>query len=407
MDASLVVAVFAVALIAGAVTGSLLTRCRYRRELGRIARLLLTRDKHSNERVTVEMGGSDVRELAIGINHQLDSAQSARITANRRASSFQRDLAALSHDIRTPLSGAKGYVQLAASEADPQQADAYLEAAQARLDDANYLVDQLFAYVKSLDSNTALDLRDIAVAPLLSRVLVGHYPKFEERGWQPIVLFEDETCTVSADEEALTRIFENLVSNALRHGAASPCISQRLSSDGAVEIAFENEVTDPGSLEVERLFDRFYRADASRRAGGSGLGLTTAAQLAHRMGFELSAELRPAAAGLRPAAAGGVPSVTADASGKAAGEIAAADGMAAAGGMAAADADADGAERTSPSTGRALSTAADADADGARASEAANAHTVRSADPCILRITLRAGSVAAHGLSSRSTALPS
>lgn len=292
MDASLVVAVFAIALIAGAAAGSLLTRCRYRRELGRIARLLLTRDKHSNERVTVEMGGSDVRELAIGINHQLDSAQSARITANRRASSFQRDLAALSHDIRTPLSGAKGYVQLAVSEADPQQADAYLEAAQARLDDANYLVDQLFAYVKSLDSDTALDLRDIAVAPLLSRVLVGHYPKFEERGWQPIVLFEDETCTVSADEEALTRIFENLVSNALHHGAASPCISQRLSSDGAVEIAFENEVADPGSLEVERLFDRFYRADASRRAGGSGLGLTTAAQLAHRMGFELSAELR-------------------------------------------------------------------------------------------------------------------
>ena len=96
--------------------------------------------------------------------------------------------------------------------------------------------------------------------------------------------------------------------------------------------------------------------------------------------------------------------MTADASGKAAGEMAAAgaDGMAAAGGMAAADADADGAERTSPSTGKALSMAADAD--GARASEAANAHTVRSADPCILRITLRAGSVAAHGLSSRSTA---
>lgn len=304
MDASLIVAV---ALIAGAVAGSLLTRRCYRRDLGRITRFLLTRDKRSNERVTVEMGGSDVRELAIGINYQLDSAQSERIAADRRGSSFQRDLAALSHDIRTPLSGAKGYVQLAASEADPRQADAYLEAAQARLDNANCLVDQLFAYVKSLDSNTALDLCDIAVAPLLSRVLVGHYPKFEERGWQPTVSFQDETCTVLADEEALTRIFENLVSNTLHHGAASPRIVQTSYADGAVEIAFENEVADPESLDVDRMFDRFYRADTSRRAGGSGLGLATAVQLAQHMGFELSAELRSEMAdGAKPAAAGGM-----------------------------------------------------------------------------------------------------
>lgn len=282
---ALMIAFAAGAVLAGGVVG-----WRWRRELMRMSHFLRVRDAQSNVRLHMELSGNAERELVRSINRQLDDAQRERIAAGRSAAAFQRDLESLSHDIRTPLAGAKGYLQLAADEMDAVRARQYLEAAGARLDSANELVEALFAYTKSLDEDMELELRPVSVLPLLSRVLVGHYPAFEAHGWQPSVSFADEGCTIDADEEALARIFENLVANALRHGSSSPHIVQ--SGSGAdFRLVFENEVADPAALDASRLFERFYQADNARGSVGSGLGLATAYQLAQRMGFELSAEL--------------------------------------------------------------------------------------------------------------------
>lgn len=210
--------------------------------------------------------------------------------ALRRQREFQRDLASLSHDVRTPLMGAKGYVRLAQDareRPDGEEAVArHLAAAEARLDDMGALLDQLFAYAQASDPDLALDLRPVRVLPLLADVLVGHYPAFDERGWEPQVDFEDEALATDADPEALARIFENLVGNALRHGASTLAVRQR----GRV-VTFANEVADPSALDVTRLFERFYRADASRSASGAGLGLAVSASLAEAMGMRLSARL--------------------------------------------------------------------------------------------------------------------
>jgi len=56
-------------------------------------------------------------------------------------------------------------------------------------------------------------------------------------------------------------------------------------------VTFSNEVDDPAGIEVDRLFDRFYRADASRSASGSGLGLAVAAGLAQAMSMRMDAQL--------------------------------------------------------------------------------------------------------------------
>ncbi len=203
-----------------------------------------------------------------------------------RLSEFQRDLASLSHDIRTPLMGAKGYLRLAQDEGDEVGRTRRLAAAEARLDDMGALLDQLFAYAQASDPDLALDLAPVAVLPALADVLVGQFPAFERRGWEPRVDFEDEALSVDADAEALARIFENLVANALRHGSGPLAVGQR----GAC-VTFANEVSDPAALDPERLFERFYRADDARSAAGSGLGLAVSASLAAAMNMRLSARL--------------------------------------------------------------------------------------------------------------------
>lgn len=276
--------------LACGVAGVALAALVYERQLRRLARSLRERDAHSNTRLTVEAPGRGFAELAAAVNGQLDAAREERVEALRRQREFQRDLASLSHDVRTPLMGAKGYVRLAQDgrerPGDEEAVARHLAAAEARLDDMGALLDQLFAYAQASDPDLALDLRPVRVLPLLADVLVGHYPAFDERGWEPQVDFEDEALATDADPEALARIFENLVGNALRHGASTLAVRQR----GRV-VTFANEVADPSALDMTRLFERFYRADASRSASGAGLGLAVSASLAEAMGMRLSARL--------------------------------------------------------------------------------------------------------------------
>ena len=269
-------------LAVGAGTTTLL----FRRELCRMARFLRGRDVRSNVRMTVELPGRAFAELAEAVNAQLDAAQRERLEGQRRQQEFQRDLSSLSHDIRTPLMGAKGYLRLAQDEGDEVGRARRLAAAEARLDDMGALLDQLFAYAQANDPDLALDLAPVAVLPALVDVLVGQFPAFERRGWEPRVDFEDEGLLAEADAEALARIFENLVANALRHGSGPLAVEQR----GAC-VAFANEVPDPSALDPERLFERFYRVDAARSEVGSGLGLAVSASLAAAMGMRLSARL--------------------------------------------------------------------------------------------------------------------
>lgn len=258
----------------------------YEKELRRMARFLRQRPARSNERLTVERPGRGFADMASAVNEQLDAMRDERVEGWRRQQEFQRDLASLSHDVRTPLMGAKGYLRLAQDDGDEAARMRRLDAAVERLDDMEGLVDQLFAYARANDPDLELHLRSVAVLPVLAGVLTGHFPAFDQRGWEPEVRFEDEALKADADEAALNRIFENLVGNMLRHGSAAPRIEQR----GRV-VTFSNEVDDPAGIEVDRLFDRFYRADASRSASGSGLGLAVAAGLAQAMSMRMDAQL--------------------------------------------------------------------------------------------------------------------
>lgn len=261
----------------------------YGRELRRMAVWLRMRDGRSNGRMATEMPGAGFTELARAVNNALDAAEAERQDAAAERRQFQRDLASLSHDIRTPLMGARGYVQLAADEADAARRAHYLDAAAARLGAMESLLDQLFAYARANDPDAELDLRPVKVHQVLAGVLVGHFPAFEERGWEPVVDFEDEGVLLEADAEALARIFDNLVANALRYGSGAPTIRQRGRS-----LTFSNAVADPDAIDADRLFERFYQADAARAGGGSGLGLAVVASLARSMALRVTAAIRGA-----------------------------------------------------------------------------------------------------------------
>ena len=263
--------------IAAFAAGAALVSFRYERELRRMARFLDQREPTGNARMTAFVRTRGVLGIARGVNAELDELQNERIASQQARQAFQAGLTCLSHDIRTPLAGAQGYLQLVEDEADPAAKERYLSAAAHRLDDVRVLLDDLFSFAQVHDPSFEVAYEPVRPADVLGDVLAGLYPQFRERGWEPRVLL---------DAEALARIFRNLTANARRHGAAAPVIEQR---GGCV--TFANLVADPAAIDIDRLFERFYQGGGARSSAGAGLGLAIVSQLDASLGATVAASL--------------------------------------------------------------------------------------------------------------------
>ena len=293
------------------------------RELGRIACAIEARAEQGlgNARITLHVHSAGLTRLAQALNAEFDRTEEARIAAERAHGAFQQDLASLSHDIRTPLAGAQGYLQLAERTEDAEAAARFRAQATERLATMRELVDSLFDYARASDPDFALELEPVEVMPALSEALLTFYPDLNARGWEPRVLCAEAdagVCTL-ANREALGRVLMNLTVNALRHGMGAPTVevaretaspvtpagagtaarngaagtahtASAVLPEGRVTIRFANPVADASRIDAARLFDRFYRADAARTGEGTGLGLAIVARLVDAMDGTVSAQ---------------------------------------------------------------------------------------------------------------------
>lgn len=199
---------------------------------------------------------------------------------------LKQNITALAHDIRTPLAGASGYVQLAGECRERGRQAYYLQAAEGRLKELGDMLEELFLFTKLSDADFEPDMRRMQVLPLLGDCLVGMYLQFEEKGISPEVRFDSEGFRVDADEEYLRRIFHNLIRNALLHGTGNLVITQQ-----EKRLTFENAVSETSRPDTEQIFEQFYKADSARRKGSSGLGLFIVKELMEKMGGGVKAEL--------------------------------------------------------------------------------------------------------------------
>ena len=130
-------------LLVGLGLGAFFVCVCYATELGRQARFLARRERLSNARLTCGSRLPGMVAMVDAVNSEIDAADAERVAALRAADEFSRGLSALSHDVRTPLTGARGYLQLAREESDPARKDEQLAAADARLAAMSGLLDAI------------------------------------------------------------------------------------------------------------------------------------------------------------------------------------------------------------------------------------------------------------------------
>ena len=284
--------------------GRLPSRRSRDRDLARLAELLDRFAVSPAPRARLESSDPAVAELARAIDRHLDADLERDLERRRADERFREQLAALSHDIRTPLAGAQGYLQLAQRAEDPERAARYLEGAEKRLAAMRVLVDDLFTYARAADPSWEPELVACDLAEAAADALAARYEAFGTRGWEPDVRLA-ETVPVLAAPDALARVIANLLENALVHGCGAPQVRVE-----GTALAVENPVApeDAARLDPARLTERFYQGDPSRTGHGTGLGLAVARALTESMGgtltvgvtagerpfFSARVELRPA-----------------------------------------------------------------------------------------------------------------
>ena len=264
----------------------------------RMARQLARKeDRLRGVRVAVRTPGSVA--LAQALDAAAEEAERTVLQVQEERRRLQQDLAAFSHDARTPLTGAQGYLQLYAVVQDAEERDRCVAEASERLSAMRRLVDQLFELTKVEGGRSALEEGPLLVDEVLAECLAELYPAFVRKGWAPDVAM-DEGVRAVADREALSRVFGNLLANCLSHGSEAPTL--RLgklplvlgSQSAGWELSLSNRADNLEALDSDLLFERFYRGDPSRPSGGSGLGLAIAQGLSAAMGLHLEAQVDPA-----------------------------------------------------------------------------------------------------------------
>lgn len=196
----------------------------------------------------------------------------------------------LSHDIRTPLTSLDGYFQLLQESDDEVDRARYISIIRERIDSLSNMLEELFTYTKLKNEAYELELSNVDITKLLKQVIISYYDEWNTRGIRPIIDIEEDTIEVYANAQGLRRSIENIVKNVLVHGEKEIKISLKKEKEGSI-LTISNYVLNPDEINVDRVFERFYKADEARSTTSSGLGLSIAYGFVKKMGGSIDARL--------------------------------------------------------------------------------------------------------------------
>ncbi|MBN1939904.1 MAG: HAMP domain-containing histidine kinase [Candidatus Aminicenantes bacterium] len=223
----------------------------------------------------------ELGELAENIN-RMASRLKAALEEERNAERTKNELiTSLSHDLRTPLTSILGYLELIGQgrETDSAALRRYADIALQKSRQLKTLIDDLFEYTSVRQGQLKFQPTRIDLRELLAQLREEFAPTFQTEERTCLLSAAETQYPVRADGDLIVRVFENILSNAVRYGRRGGVVDIDLSRDGAwsvVRLANTGNPIPAGDL--PRVFDRFYRSEASRseESGGSGLGLAIA-----------------------------------------------------------------------------------------------------------------------------------
>lgn len=245
----------------------------------------------TNQLMTIDISSKEIKKLAEVLNQILKKHKQMDIRMKKTDQAFKQGITNLSHDLRTPLTSARGYVEMLQNEdLSEEKKKEYLKIVGERMEAVARLQDELFEYVKLEAGDDQMIREEVSLNNVLRNVLSLYYDEYVERGIEPQIEIPETDEKIIGYEEGVFRIFSNIIYNSLIHGKEPYKISIKR-EERWILCRFENAAPLLNQEEVNLLFDRFYTGDRSRGKRTTGLGLSIAKKLTEAMDGQIKANL--------------------------------------------------------------------------------------------------------------------
>ena len=234
----------------------------------------------------IDISGRDryMCHLADVVNVQLRRLRVQRNRFRRGDAELKNAVTNISHDLRTPLTAICGYLDLLEKEEKAENAERYIGIIRNRSEMLIRLTEELFRYSVILAGENHTPWEPVDLNRALEESVAAFYTALSERNINPRIRMPEEKVIRILDGSALSRIFSNLLQNAVKYSGGD----LEITLSGTGEIVFANTAPGLDEIQLGRLFDRFFTVESARKS--TGLGLAIARDLAERMGGSISAE---------------------------------------------------------------------------------------------------------------------
>lgn len=212
-------------------------------------------------------------------SEKLKEKERAALDIERNAERQKNELITnVAHDLRTPLTTIVGYLELIKDDTALSKEDVhkYSGIAYEKSIRLQKMMDDLFEFTKLDNADIKLNKSMINLSGLIMQMTDEFYPSFKDCNITPIVDLPEENIYVQGDGQLLARVFDNLISNALKYGYHNTDLKIEVSGDEKyATVKVINHGDTIASEDIPLLFNKFYRTDSSRnsKTGGTGLGL--------------------------------------------------------------------------------------------------------------------------------------
>lgn len=223
----------------------------------------------TNNLITISTNDVALKKLANILNESLKELRKLELEYKNGNQELKSSITNISHDLRTPLTAIRGYLDLMDNTNLTEKQIDYLRIVDGKVKDLTELTEQLFVFSKSIDIQNEIKKENICINDILEDSIASFYSLFKENNITPIIDICEEKVIRLLNENILKRIFENIISNAVKYGEKDFFV--KMDSRGTIE--FSNKTDKLDKVSLEKIFDRYYTVINAKKSNGIGLSI--------------------------------------------------------------------------------------------------------------------------------------
>lgn len=238
----------------------------------------------TNNIIAISSSDKDIKNLTINLNDNLSELRGQKLQYKNGNQELKKIITNISHDLRTPLTAIKGYVDLIEQEKLSNNQKKYLKVIQKKSNELTELTGQLFEYTKLMDIDVKIKKEECCINEILEETLVSYYSIFKEQNIIPNISICSTKVYKIVNKISIIRVFENILSNVVKYSNGD--LKVEMQENGT--ITFSNKATSLDETTVQKIFDRYFSVENAKES--TGIGLSIAKQLVKLNNGSIKAE---------------------------------------------------------------------------------------------------------------------